>query len=316
MERDRWERIEQLYHAALERGPDARESFLKLACAGDEDMRREVAGLLACDVPNDSFIQSPAIEIAAKALAAEPLSVTSSKPMMSLIAGSQIGAYRLLEPLGRGGMGEVHLALDTRLNRKVALKLLLAEFTTDAERLRRFELEARAASALNHPNINTIHEIGEIATENGSLSYIVTEYVDGETLRQRIARAPGQRLDPPEAIDIALQIAAALSAAHEAGITHRDIKPENVMARRDGIVKVLDFGLAKLTAPAAPAIESQAPTLHRATNTEPGVVMGTPRYMSPEQARGERLDARTDIFSLGVTLYEMIAGHPRRSQTQ
>src|SRR5262245_60778148 len=232
--------------------------------------------------------------------------------MESLIAASQIGAYQLLSPLGRGGMGEVHLALDTRLGRKVAVKLLPAEFTTDNGRLRRFAQEARAASALNHPNIITIHEIGEIAIENGSLRYIVTEYVEGETLRQRMARAPQQRIEPPEAIDIALQIAAALSAAHEAGITHRDIKPENVMARRDGIVKVLDFGLAKLTEPAAPApsflIDTQAPTLQRVTSTESGVMMGTPRYMSPEQARGEKLDARTDIFSLGVTLYEMVAG--------
>src|SRR5262249_45452238 len=308
MERDRWEQIERLYHAALERGPDAREAFLDDACAGDEDLRREVAGLLACDVPSDSFIQSPAIEIAARAMADEPLIEASNKPMGSHITNPQIGAYQLLEPLGRGGMGEVHLALDTRLGRKVALKLLPAEFTTDDGRVRRFAQEARAASALNHPNIITIHEIGETATESGSLRYIVTEYVEGETLRQRMASAPQQRIEPPEAIDIALQIAAALAAAHEAGITHRDIKPENVMARRDGIVKVLDFGLAKLTEPGAPAIDTQAPTLQRVTSTESGVVMGTPRYMSPEQARGEKLDARTDIFSLGVTLYEMIAG--------
>src|SRR5262249_4907256 len=156
-----------------------------------------------------------------------------------------IGAYRLLDPLGRGGMGDVHLALDTRLGRKVAVKLLPAAFTTDADRVRRFAREARAASALNHPNIITIYEIGQTATENGGLRYIVTEYVEGETLRQRMASAPQQRIDASEAIDIALQIAAALSAAHEAGITHRDIKPENVMVRPDGLVKVLDFGLAK-----------------------------------------------------------------------
>src|SRR5262245_48459299 len=308
MKHDRWERIERLYHAALERQPDARDAFLDRACAGDEDLRREVVGLLAYDVPSDSFIQSPAIEIAARAIAAEPLNEASDKSVGSLIAASQIGAYQLLEPLGRGGMGEVHLALDTRLGRKVALKFLSAAFTTDADRVQRFAREARAASALNHPNIITIHEIGETSTANGSLRYIVTEYVEGETLRQRIARAPQQRIEPPEAIDIATQIAAALAAAHEAGITHRDIKPENVMARRDGIVKVLDFGLAKLTELAVLAIDTQAPTLRRVTNTESGVVMGTPRYMSPEQTRGEKLDARTDIFSLGVTLYEMIAG--------
>ena len=299
MECDRWERIEQLYHAALERGLDARESFLDEACAGDEDMRREVAGLLACDVPNDSFIQSPAIEIAAKAMAAEPLIETSNKSMGSHIAGSQIGAYQLLEPLGRGGMGEVYLALDTRLGRKVAVKLLLAEFTTDAERLRRFEHEARAASALNHPNIITIHEIGE----TNSTHYIVTEYVEGETLRQRLANAPQILLKLSETIGLAAQIA----AAHGAGIIHRDIKPENVMVRRDGIVKVLDFGLAKLAEPSPQDVDTQAATLAR-NRTDTGVVMGTPRYMSPEQARGERVDARTDIFSFGVVLYEMLAG--------
>ena len=309
MEFDRWELIDRLYHAALEREADAREAFLVEACAGDEDLRREVAGLLVCDIPSDSFIQSPAIEIAARAMAAEPLNETSTNPMGSLITGSQIGAYRLLEPLGRGGMGEVHLALDTRLGRKVAVKLLPAAFTTDAGRVRRFEQEARAASALNHPNIITIHEIGEVRTEAGATHYIVTEYVEGETLRQRIANSPQGRLSPAEALDVAAQIAAALATAHEAGIAHRDIKPENVMARRDGIVKVLDFGLAKLTEPATPVIDSQASTMTR-NSTEAGMVMGTPRYMSPEQARGEKVDLRTDIFSLGVMLYEMVAGRP------
>jgi serine/threonine protein kinase/Tol biopolymer transport system component len=307
MKRDRWEQIERLYHAALEIEPGGREAFLDEACAGDEDLRREVAELLACDVPDDSFIQSPAIEIAARAMAGDPLIEASSKSMESPSVGSQISAYQLLSPLGRGGMGEVYLALDTRLGRKVAVKLLPTAFTTDADRAQRFALEARAASALNHPNIITVHEIGEAATENGSLRYIVTEYVEGETLRQRMESLPQRRMMPLEAIDIAMQIAAALSAAHDAGITHRDIKPENVMIRRDGIVKVLDFGLAKLTESASPVIDSRATTMAR-NITGAGVVMGTPRYMSPEQARGERVDARTDIFSLGVALYEMIAG--------
>jgi eukaryotic-like serine/threonine-protein kinase len=314
MEFDRWEQIERLYYAALEREPGARDAFLEEACAGDAALRREIAELLACDVPSDSFIQSPAIEIVARAMAAEPPIETSNDPAGSLVAGSQIGAYRLLEPLGRGGMGEVHLALDTRLGRKVAVKLLPAEFTTDAGRVRRFAREARAASALNHPNIITIHEIGEVRTEAGDTHYIVTEFVEGETLRQRMTNAPQGRLSLTEALDVAAQIAAALATAHEAGIAHRDIKPENVMMRRDGIVKVLDFGLAKLTE------ESQGDEKTGGQGDDPivfpppllistvGVVMGTPRYMSPEQARGEKVDARTDIFSMGVTLYEMVTG--------
>src|SRR5262245_58509038 len=306
-EHNHFEQIERLYHAALERRPDARDAFLDEECAGDADLRREVEGLLAFDHPSDSFIQAPAIEIAARALAAEPLIETSNKRMRSLIAESQIGAYQLLSPLGRGGMGEVYLALDSRLGRKVAVKFLLAEFTTDAERLRRFEQEARAASALNHPNIITIHEIGEVRTEAGDTHYIVTEYIEGETLRQRLTNGPQIGMKLSETIGLAAQIAAALAAAHGAGIIHRDIKPENVMVRRDGLVKVLDFGLAKLTEPSSPAVGTQAATLAR-NRTDTGVVMGTPRYMAPEQARGERVDARTDIFSLGVVVYEMLAG--------
>jgi serine/threonine protein kinase/predicted Zn-dependent protease len=229
------------------------------------------------------------------------------------VIGQNFGHYRLLSLLGKGGMGEVYLGEDTRLSRKVAVKLLPAEFTTDAGCVRRFALEARAVSALNHPNIITIHEIGQVAAQDGGAHYIVTEYVAGEPLRGRMASAPHGRFEPAEAIAIALQIAAALAAAHEAGITHRDIKPENVMLRRDGIVKVLDFGLAKLTEAAPPVpsllVDSHDSTLVRDNSTEAGVVMGTPRYMSPEQARGEKADARSDLFSLGVMMYEMIAGH-------
>ncbi|HEY7179864.1 MAG TPA: protein kinase [Blastocatellia bacterium] len=310
MELDRWEQIERLYHEALEHEPGVRGAFLVRACGGDEELRREVAGLLACDVPSDRFIQSPAIEIAARAMAAEQIFEASNDSMRSPIVASQIGAYQLLEPLGRGGMGEVHLALDTRLGRKVALKLLPAAFTTDADHVRRFAQEARAASALNHPNIITIHEVGEAAIENVSMRYIVTEYVEGETLRRRMASAPERRMKPSEAIEVASQIAAALAAAHEAGITHRDIKPENIMVRPDGLVKVLDFGLAKLTTPPPEAIDTGAPTLAREVRTTPGMILGTLRYMSPEQARARDVDARSDIFSLGAVLYEMIAGEP------
>jgi serine/threonine-protein kinase len=307
MKPERWEEVEQIYHAALEREPTARAAFLEEACADDAELRREVAGLLAYDDPEASFIKSPAFQVEARALAAQSLSDSQTKAETGPPGVRQIGAYQLLEPLGRGGMGEVHLALDTRLGRKVAVKLLPAEFTTQPERVRRFAQEAHAASALNHPNIITIHEIGEASIANVSTHYIVTEYVEGETLRERIRSAPQGRLKLAEAVEIATQIAAALAAAHAAGITHRDIKPENVMVRRDGIVKVLDFGLAKLTEPSEPEIgTSTAPVA--GISTESGMVMGTPRYMSPEQARGEKVDGRTDLFSLGVLLYEMLTG--------
>lgn len=213
-----------------------------------------------------------------------------------------ISHYRIIKKLDRGGMGEVYLAEDTRLHRPLALKLLLPEHTRDADRLRRFEQEARAASALNHPNILTIYEIGQASDRH----YIATEYVAGETLRQRIARGP---LPTRDAIKIAAQMAEALTAAHARGIVHRDIKPENVMVRDDGYVKILDFGLAKLLEPRRDAtrIDAEAETVELA-HTEPGVVMGTTQYMSPEQARGLHLDARTDIWSTGCVLYEMLSG--------
>ena len=239
----------------------------------------------------------------------------------SLATETSLAHYRILSSIGAGGMGEVYLAEDTRLGRRVALKLLPAEFTQHPERIARFEQEARAASALNHPNIITVFDIGRYDGRH----FIAFEYVEGMTLRQHLAGTLGLS----KALDIAIQTATALQAAHEAGITHRDIKPENVMLRPDGYVKVLDFGLAKLTerlsessankrrgedeptlvlsagrAAAAPALRHPAPP----TPTDPGTVMGTVRYMSPEQARGQQVDARSDIFSLGVVLYEMIAG--------
>lgn len=304
MEPERWKQIDQLLEAALDRPPSQRAAFLNQACAGDAALRRKVESLLSSDEQARSFLESPAFEVAARELAGQSVSGTQTPPLANP-APQRIGAYRLLEPLGHGGMGEVYLALDQRLNRKVAVKLLPAEFTTDAERVRRFQQEAEAASAINHPNIITIHEIN--VDERTYYYYIVTEYVEGETLRQRLANAPEKQMKLAEALNVAAQVAAALAAAHEAGIMHRDIKPENVMVRRDGIVKVLDFGLAKLTEAASSIIDSQAPTLAR-HSTEAGTVMGTPRYMSPEQARGEKVDARTDIFSLGVVVYEMLAG--------
>lgn len=217
-----------------------------------------------------------------------------------LVTGQMVGPFRIAELLATGGMGEVYLADDMRLGRKVALKLLPPQFTVNADRVRRFEQEARAASALNHPNIVTIHEIGQ----TDSLHFIATEFVDGETLREHTANT---RMTIGEVLDVATQVASALSAAHEAGIVHRDVKPENIMLRRDHLVKVLDFGLAKLAPHQALAVVPQA-LAESPVKTNPGVVMGTVGYMSPEQAKGEQVDERTDIFSFGVVVYEMIAG--------
>ena len=219
---------------------------------------------------------------------------------MTIAAGTKLGRYEIRSKIGEGGMGEVYLARDTKLDRKVALKILPAEVASHQDRMRRFVQEAKAASALNHPNIITIHEIDQ----SDSIHFIATEFVDGETLREHMRRT---RLKLSEVLDVTAQIANALSAAHAARIAHRDIKPENVMLRRDGIVKVLDFGLAKLTETSAPGIDTQAAT-RPLIQTEPGRVMGTVAYMSPEQVRGLELDARTDIWSLGVVLYEMLAG--------
>jgi eukaryotic-like serine/threonine-protein kinase len=221
-----------------------------------------------------------------------------------LPADTIISHYRIISRLGAGGMGEVYLAEDTRLGRRVALKLLPAQFIKDDDRLRRFEQEARASSALNHPNIITIHEVG---VEDGT-HFIATEFIEGETLRQRLKRGP---LSLSEALDVAVQVAGALAAAHQVGIVHRDIKPENIMLRPDGYVKVLDFGIVKLTEEFSQqqSVKSEATdSAAGLVNTEANIVMGSPSYMSPEQARGVGVDGRTDIFSLGVILYEMIAG--------
>ncbi|HET8675204.1 MAG TPA: serine/threonine-protein kinase [Blastocatellia bacterium] len=291
MKADEWQRVNDLFHAALEREPGERAAFLVHACAGDEDLRREVESLLASHDPSDNFIESLAPELAAGLLA---------ESQARLAAGQSIGHYKVMALLGAGGMGEVYLAEDTRLGRRVALKLLPAQLTTEPDRLPRFEREARAASSLNHPNIITIHEVGQIEGTH----FIITEFIEGKTLRQQMAAA---RLRLQEALDVAIQVASALEAAHKAGIIHRDIKPENIMLRPDGFVKVLDFGLAKLTESQPSAHGAETPTLAR-VQTKTGLVMGTVTYMSPEQARGLAVDARSDIFSLGAVIYEMVAG--------
>lgn len=217
---------------------------------------------------------------------------------MSLSVGTKLGRYEIRSLIGAGGMGEVYLATDTELDRTAAIKILPEELASDKQRLQRFVQEAKSASALNHPHIITIYEIGSY----GDSKFIATEFIDGDTLRKRMNH--GMKLF--EVLEIAAQIASALAAAHAAGIVHRDIKPENVMVRRDGYAKILDFGLAKLTETVS--ADTEAPT-RAMVNTGAGTVMGTASYMSPEQAKGVHVDARTDLWSLGALLYEMTSGH-------
>ncbi len=291
MKPERWQQIDQVLEAALERNRSERAAFLDQACAGDEELRREVESLLRAHEQAGSFIEKPPREAAEEILA--------DHQSESLI-GKQVGSYRIERLLGKGGMGEVYLAHDSKLDRKIALKLLPVDFASDEKRVRRFQQEARAASALNHPNVCVIHEIGK--TDDGR-HYIAMEHVAGVTLRQQMASHP---LKLGQALDIATQVASALAAAHSAGIVHRDIKPENVMVRNDGLIKVLDFGLAKRTT--VPVVVDDRASTKMLVHTEPGMVMGTVAYMSPEQARLLEVDARTDIWSLGVVLYEMVTG--------
>jgi serine/threonine protein kinase len=310
MRPERWRQIDRLYQAALGRDATDRGAFLDEACADDEDLRREVESLLAANEKAkeaEDFLNQPALEVAAQAIAYDHA---------QSVAPRKLGRYQILSLLGKGGMGEVYLAEDPRLGRKLALKLLPQEFTLDRERVQRFKQEARAASGLNHPNIITIFEIDQVQTEAGDVHFIAEEFIDGQTLRQFLA-VGAMKLS--EALDVAVQVASALAEAHAAGIVHRDVKPENIMLRRDGYVKVLDFGLAKLTEvgsgewgvgggerTSSPTPDSPLPT--PSLHSDPGIMMGTPRYMSPEQIRGRQVDARADIFSLGVVLYEMVAG--------
>lgn len=280
-------KIEEICLAALDKSQSERTQFLDESCGNDFELRREIELLLSFDEQAADFIETPPEDIAA--------AIFSKKPDENLI-GKTLNHYRVVSILGVGGMGEVYLAEDTKLGRKTALKLLPPQFSTDIERKARFEQEARAASALNHPNIITIYGIER--SEN--LDFIATELVDGKTLRERITEKP---FAWRETVEIALQITNALEAAHSVGIVHRDIKPANIMIRHDGYVKVLDFGLAKLTMP-----NHDSGNFETRDHTAPNRVMGTINYMSPEQALGEKVDARTDIFSLGVVLYEMLSG--------
>ncbi|HET6891683.1 MAG TPA: protein kinase, partial [Pyrinomonadaceae bacterium] len=284
---ERWKAIDELAQAALDHPPAKRAAFLVLACAGDEALQREVESLILYQSQASEFLEQPALERAAAVIVRQP---------QRLIKGDSIGHYQVVGLLGEGGMGEVYLARDRKLGRHVALKLLPEDFMEDSRRLLRFKQEACAASALNHPNIVTIYEIGESSGRH----YIATELIEGKTLRDRMRDGP---MTIEEVLDVATQVASALAAAHETEIVHRDIKPENIMVRHDGLVKVLDFGLAKLTK--QPATDAEATTM---VKTSPGVVMGTIPYMSPEHALGRAVDHRSDVFSVGVLLYEMASG--------
>jgi serine/threonine-protein kinase len=286
---ERWQEIERIYNAALERSPETRPAFLEAECAGDVTLRSEVESLLGCQTEAREFLETPALDLVAQEFA-EDKSVR--------LIGRQLGGYRVLSSLGAGGMGEVYLAEDTRLKRKVAVKLLPQIVSSDERAQRRLLQEARAAALLDHPNICTVHEI----CEANSHSFIVMQYVEGETLAYRIDRRP---LTVSETIDVALQVADALAEAHLRGVIHRDIKPQNIMITVRGQVKVLDFGLAKMVA-GRQIINSEAQT--QSLVTEPGAIIGTVPYMSPEQVKGEALDARSDIFSFGAVLYEMVTG--------
>jgi eukaryotic-like serine/threonine-protein kinase len=290
MSSEQYQRVGELYHAALELVPEARADFLAKECAGEDELRREVESLLQARAEADGFVAGRVAGVVAE-MAAE-------RQNPALI-GRSLSHYQVLSLLGAGGMGEVYLAEDTRLGRKVALKLLPRAFTRDPERLRRFKQEARSVSALNHPNILTVYDIGE----HEGAPFIVTELLEGEELRKQLKAGP---LPVRRGLEYARQIAAGLAAAHDKGIVHRDLKPENLFVTQDGLVKILDFGLAKLMPQRGAGTGPGSATSTQIT--DPAMVMGTVGYMSPERVRGQEADHRSDIFSFGLILYEMLAG--------
>src|SRR5262245_5575109 len=298
MTSDRWARVERLYHAALAHDAGERAAFLREACADDDSLRGDVESLLAQPVSGD-FVAAPAM-----ALAAELVSRSETR----LLSGRRFGVYQILGLLGAGGMGEVYRARDTRLGRDVAIKILPRAFTAHPDRLARFEREARVLASLNHPHIAAIHGIEDASIDAGQpVRALILELAEGETLAERIARAGTKGVPLTEALDIARQIADALDAAHQKGIVHRDLKPANIKITPQGVVKVLDFGLAKLEAVGAGEEFTDAPTL-TVNDTREGLVIGTAAYMSPEQARGKATDKRTDVWAFGCVLYEMLTG--------
>ena len=290
----KWQRVREIFDSALARQPQERRKFVNEVCGDDKTLLAEVESLLSSHDSAESFMETPAV--------AKVADVIEGKPR-KLETGKCLGHYEIITQIGEGGMGEVYLAKDKKLDRKVAVKILNEEFSQDESNLKRFVSEAKAASALNHPNILTIYEFGEAE----DMRFIVSEYIEGKTLRE-IVRESKLRL--PQILDISIQITGALASAHKAHLVHRDIKPENIMVRPDGYVKVLDFGLAKLVEQKNKSILSLEDPTVRQDLTAKGVILGTVKYMSPEQAKGERVDERTDIFSLGIMIYEMLACEP------
>ena len=288
MNPERWRQIERLYHSALERPSREREAFLESECRGDEDLRLEVQALLSRAASAENFPDRPAAADAAQMV---------SQPAAPILTDLRLGVYVVQAPLGAGGMGVVYRALDTNLNRPVAIKFLSDELANPAAR-RRFQREAQTASSLNHPHILTVHDAGEFEGRQ----YLVTELVDGGTLRDW---TQGARRGWRQTIELLTGVADGLAAAHQAGILHRDIKPENILITKSGYAKLADFGLAKLH---EGATSDDATRTVTETRTRPGIIVGTVAYMSPEQALGQPLDARSDIFSFGVVLYEVLAG--------
>jgi len=303
MDAERWKHVDSLLDAALARPPDERDAFLRQTCANDEGLEREVRSLLTAREQAGSFLESPAIDLAARAIAHKPHDGTSKSA--GSLTGQTISHYRIVGRVGSGGMGVVYKAEDIRLHRFVALKFLPEPIARNTDARRRFQREARAASALNHPNICTIHDIGE----QDGCACIVMEYLDGTTLKDRIAERP---VGIGELVRIGVEVAEALEAAHAEGITHRDIKSANIFITQRGVAKVLDFGLAQVASLRSRGADASAAAGGTATVeahlTSAGSLLGTVAYMSPEQVRAEPLDVRTDLFSFGVVLYEMATG--------
>ena len=295
---DDWLRAKDVFAGARALPASDRQAYLSAACVGNEALRQEVESLLASDERAKSFLESPAVV----------RDDGTPHPAQLMIEGRRLGVYQVQALLGAGGMGEVYRARDTKLQRDVAVKFLPHAFTSDPERLSRFEGEARMLAALNHPNIGAIYGFEEA----DGLRFLVLELVDGQTLADKLADVSRQRARRPglpirDALSIARQIAVALDVAHEKGIIHRDLKPANIKITPDGVAKVLDFGLAKIAGAASTPDLTHSPTMP-ANQTRTGAVMGTAGYMSPEQARGQVVDKRTDIWAFGCVLYEMLTG--------